>query len=46
MKIKNIISLAVLGITLTACSNDFLENPPQGPLSEANMNDPEAVDLS
>ena len=45
MKIKNIISLAVLGITLTACSNDFLENPPQGPLSEANMNDPEAVDL-
>ncbi|MDE5839467.1 MAG: RagB/SusD family nutrient uptake outer membrane protein, partial [Muribaculaceae bacterium] len=30
---------------LTACSNDFLENPPQGPLSEANMNDPEAVDL-
>lgn len=45
MKIKNIISLAVLGLTLTACSNDFLENPPQGPLSEANMNDPEAVDL-
>lgn len=45
MKIKNIISIAILGFTLSACSNDFLENPPQGPLSEANMNDPEAVDL-
>lgn len=45
MKIKNIFSIAILGLTLSACSNDFLENPPQGPLSEANMNDPEAVDL-
>ena len=45
MKIKNIISLTVLGLAISACSNDFLENPPQGPLSEANMNDPEAVDL-
>lgn len=45
MKIKNIIMSALVATALGACSDDFLENPPQGPLSEANMNDPEAVDL-
>lgn len=32
-------------LTLASCSDDFLRNEPQGVLSEANMNDPEAVDL-
>lgn len=45
MKIKNIMMSALVATALGACSDDFLENPPQGPLSEANMNDPEAVDL-
>lgn len=45
MKFKNIFSITLAGLALTACSDDFLENKPQGPLSEANMNDPEAVDL-
>lgn len=45
MKIRNTISTAILGLALSSCSNSFLENPPQGPLSEGNMNDPEAVDL-
>lgn len=43
MKLKNIF-LASL-ILLASCSDDFLENKPQGTLSEGNMNDPEAVDL-
>lgn len=45
MKFKHIISLSLLGAVLGACSNNFLENPPQGTLSEGNMNDPAAVDL-
>lgn len=45
MKLKQILTTALVGLTLGACSDDFLENKPQGPLSEANMNDPEAVDL-
>lgn len=45
MKLKHILTTALVGLTLSACSDDFLENKPQGPLSEANMNDPEAVDL-
>lgn len=45
MKLKNIMSAALIGLSLCACSDDFLENKPQGPLSEGNMNDPEAVDL-
>jgi hypothetical protein len=36
---------ALVCLTFTACSDDFLENKPQGPLSEGNMNDPQAVDL-
>ncbi|MDE5989748.1 MAG: RagB/SusD family nutrient uptake outer membrane protein [Duncaniella sp.] len=45
MKLKNIMSAALIGLSLNACSDDFLENKPQGPLSEGNMNNPEAVDL-
>lgn len=45
MKIKNIFTTTLAAITLSACSSDFLENKPQGPLSEANMEDPTAVDL-
>ena len=45
MKRKNLLSAALIGLPLCACSDDFLENKPQGPLSEGNMNDPEAVDL-
>ncbi len=45
MNFKNIFSIAIAGLALTACSDDFLENKPQGPLSEGNMNDPQAVDL-
>lgn len=45
MKIRNIIIVALLGMVAGACSNDFLENKPQGSLSEGNMDDPEAVDL-
>lgn len=45
MKLKNIALAAIAGIALTSCSDDFLENKPQGPLSEGNMNDPQAVDL-
>lgn len=44
MKFKNIFLMASL-LTLASCSDDFLRNEPQGVLSEANMNDPEAVDL-
>ncbi len=45
MKIRNIIIVALLGMVAGACSNDFLENKPQGSLSEGNMDDPKAVDL-
>lgn len=45
MKFRNILSTSLAALALSACSSDFLENKPQGPLSEANMNDPEAVDL-
>lgn len=45
MKLKHIAASALVGLSLCACSDDFLENKPQGSLSEANMNDPEAVDL-
>lgn len=34
-----------MGMTLTACSDSFLENKPQGILSEGNMDDPNAVSL-
>ena len=45
MKFNTIVSIALAGVMMTACSEDFLENKPQGPLSEGNMNDPKAVDL-
>lgn len=45
MNIKNIAISSIIGLTFCACSDEFLENKPQGSLSEGNMNDPEAVDL-
>lgn len=45
MKIKHILTIALAGLALGACSDEFLENKPQGTLSEANMDDPQAVDL-
>lgn len=45
MKLKNIFAIALTGLALSACSDDFLENKPQGSLSDGNMNDPSAVDL-
>lgn len=45
MKLKNIFTIALAGLALSACSDDFLENKPQGSLSDGNMNDPSAVDL-
>ncbi len=45
MNLRHIAAAALIGLSLSACSDDFLENKPQGPLSEGNMNNPEAVDL-
>ena len=45
MKLKNITLAALISISFSACSDDFLENKPQGTLSEGNMNNPQAVDL-
>ncbi|MBD5321680.1 MAG: RagB/SusD family nutrient uptake outer membrane protein [Bacteroides sp.] len=45
MKLKNIALAALISISFSACSDDFLENKPQGILSDGNMNDPQAVDL-
>ena len=45
MKLKNIALAALISISFSACNDDFLENKPQGTLSEGNMNDPQAVDL-
>lgn len=45
MKIKNILAFTLASAALVSCSDDFLENKPQGSLSEGNMNDPEAIDL-
>ena len=45
MKLKNIALAALISISFSACSDDFLENKPQGTLSEGNMNNPQAVDL-
>ena len=45
MKLKHIAAAALVGLSISACSDDFLENKPQGSLSEGNMNNPEAVDL-
>lgn len=45
MKLHKILTLTIAAASLTACSDDFLENKPQGTLSEGNMNNPEAIDL-
>ena len=45
MKLKNILAISIAALSISSCSDDFLRNEPQGPLSEANMNDPKAVDL-
>lgn len=44
MKLRDIITITFAAISISSCS-DFLRNEPQGPLSEANINDPKAVDL-
>lgn len=46
MKTNKVIYTAVLSaLALTACSDDFLENRPQGSLSDGIMNSTEAIDL-
>lgn len=45
MKLINIASLLTASMMLFSCSDEFLKNEPQGPLSEANVNDPKAVDI-
>lgn len=45
MTLKHILYSSLCAITLTACSDDFLENKPQGSLSEGVMNSQEAIDL-
>jgi len=45
MKLHNIIISGICSLALAACSDDFLTNPPQGVLSDAQMNDPANVEL-
>lgn len=45
MKLNKIAIISLAAVSLCSCSDDFLRNEPQGTLSEANMNDPKAVDL-
>ncbi|MDD6889649.1 MAG: RagB/SusD family nutrient uptake outer membrane protein [Bacteroidales bacterium] len=45
MKLNNIILALGCTALLTACSEDFLENTPQGSLSDGVMNSTEAIDL-
>ncbi len=45
MKINKILAVSLTALSLSACSDEFLENKPQGPMSEANVSDPKAVDL-
>ena len=45
MKLKNIISAIALSSILAGCSDDFLENKPQGSLSDGVMTSTEAIDL-
>lgn len=45
MKLHILSAIAVAALGLASCSDDFLRNEPQGPLSEANINDPKAADL-
>ena len=44
MKLKNILASLCVVMT-TGCSDNFLENPPQGSLSDGVMNSPEAIEL-
>ena len=45
MRFHNILLPALAALTLASCSDDFLENKPQGSLSEGVMNSTEAIDL-
>lgn len=45
MKLNNIFLTSLCGLLLCSCSDNFMENPPQGSLSEAVMNSQEAIDL-
>lgn len=47
MKFKKITILlaAMAALSATSCSDDFLENKPQGILSEGNINDPKAANI-
>ncbi|MCM1483476.1 MAG: RagB/SusD family nutrient uptake outer membrane protein [Muribaculaceae bacterium] len=45
MKLHNIFLALTCAATLTACSDDFLENKPQGSLSDGVMTSTEAIDL-
>ena len=44
MTLKNILASLCVVMT-TGCSDNFLENPPQGSLSDGVMNSPEAIEL-
>lgn len=45
MKIKNICIASACALLLAGCSDSFLENKPQGSLSDGVMNSTEAIDL-
>lgn len=45
MKIKYIIPIVVCGTIFTSCSDSFLENKPQGVISEDIINSSESIDL-
>ena len=44
MKLKYILASLCVAMT-TGCTDNFLENPPQGSLSDGVMNSPEAIEL-
>lgn len=45
MKLKNIFAIALLTAVATACSDDFLENTPQGSLNDEVMGSSEGAEL-
>lgn len=45
MTLKHILYTSLCALSLASCSDDFLENKPQGSLSEGVMNSQEAIDL-
>ena len=45
MKYSKIFLSTLCGALMMSCSDDFLQNPPQGSLSDAVMNSTESVDL-